>query len=252
MTQPNEDELRARFLANQAQVRSWMVNWDCHEIVWAEFPEAPVLTASLKESDEWWWHTNRAPWMRNHIWPLSARPRGESMPAVRAAWWFDTDHMFQELAIHVECVLDPEYLAEMLALGVHAAQLKGWLQEDTHTLHGNLYNALDQRPLDRNVWLSGRSGFVVFDFHRRHPLLTKEFQIQLELKPTTTARDGTPLNEYPVRRRRVGGWPVRRSGAAVSGEYPDEPPPGAAYSGALRRIFHAVDALGQASHLARW
>ncbi|AWS45921.1 hypothetical protein [Streptosporangium sp. 'caverna'] len=194
MRQPDEGELRARSLANEAQVRSWIADWNCPEIVWAEFPEEPVSTAFLEQDSEWWWNTSRIPWMRNQIWPLSADPSGESRPSVRAAWRFDSDYMFQELSIHVESILDPEYLAEMLALGVHAAALKGWQEEDAHSLYRHLYDALNHRPLSNSVLIKGRLGFVLFEFMRM-PFF-KEVRIMLRLTLTSTATDGTPLNEH--------------------------------------------------------
>jgi hypothetical protein len=144
--------------------------------------------------DEEQWLALHAPFMEEYHWLLEARPRARNISRVWAAWWFGAGHEFERLEIEFRSVADPQYLAENLAMGAHAAALKGWQPDDVRALYAWLLDGLDSRPMSDMVHGNKRTGFILFDLVRS-PLGSSEIAARLRMTLTTTTLDGTPLDD---------------------------------------------------------
>ena len=205
------DELRAKFLANREKVRSWVADWDCPEIAWLEVSAIP-LPWVVGEEGEQTWLEHQAPFMDQYQWLLEARPLARGVTHVRGDWRFAEGHEFERLEIHTRTVADPEYLAEILTLGVNAAALKGWTQADTQPVYEWLFEGFDRRPMENMVTGRHRSGFILLDFMRSPAVMVRagavvrpsrtEINVRLRLTLTTTDLGGSPLdsNGEPIPR----------------------------------------------------
>jgi hypothetical protein len=186
------DELRAKFIANREQVRSFITNWRCPEIEWPPFREIPSPWV-IPKGEEKHWLNDFAPSMDEYQWLLEARPVAEGISQVWASWWFGKGHAFERLQIEFRSYADPAYLAETLTWGAHAAALKGWREEDVHALHAWLFEGLDSRPINDAVRGQKRTGFILFELLRM-PAGQNEIGSRLSMTLTDTALDGTPLD----------------------------------------------------------
>ncbi|MBX6766472.1 MAG: hypothetical protein IRY90_04865 [Actinomadura rubrobrunea] len=187
-----EDEQRAKFLANRDKVRAWTEHWDCPEVQWPEFMDVPRpwIVAPGGEAD---WLRYHAPHMDEYWWLLEGRPVAQGLVQVLGIWWFGRNHEFDHLEIQFRSVLDPQYLAEKLALGAHAAALKGWHDSDAQKLYEWLLQGLETRPFGHGVSGKNRLGFVLCEFTRM-PTGDSTVFTKLKMTLTTTALDGTPLD----------------------------------------------------------
>ncbi|HET6299246.1 MAG TPA: hypothetical protein VFG33_38130 [Kribbella sp.] len=192
--QRDANELRGKFLANRDKVRSWTVGWQCPEVDWPAFREIPSPWV-VRRGEEPRWLERDAPFMGEYRWLLEARPRaGTGVTSVRGNWFFRERHEFERLEIEFQSVADPAYLAEKLALGAHAAALKGWQQDDVHGVHAWLFQGLDTRPIGDLVSGQHREGWILFELKRwPAPTTPNELKASLTMKPTTTTLDGSPL-----------------------------------------------------------
>lgn len=185
-------QLRARFVANREQVRSWTGRWDCPEVRWPEFSDVPspwvVLPAERED-----WLERHAPFLDAYRWLLEARPVATGVSRVVGNWEFGPGHTFERLHIEMRTFADPAYLAEKLALGAHAAQLKGWQDDDLPGLYEWLLQGMDSRPMADMVRGQRRSGFILFEVIRS-PHSHQEINAQLRMTLTDVALDGSPLN----------------------------------------------------------
>ncbi|MGK5531266.1 hypothetical protein [Streptomyces sp. URMC 129] len=184
--------LRARFLANREKVRSWFAGWECPEIEWPEFREVP-LPWVVARGEEQRWLEHHAPFMDTYLWLLQARSPQRGISQVRASWSFGAGHAFDRLEIGFRSWADPDYLAEKLALGAHAAALRGWREEDVRELHAWLFQGLDSRPMGDGVRGQKRIGFVLCHLVRA-PVSRTEIAARLRVTLTDTALDGSPLD----------------------------------------------------------
>ena len=175
------EELRAKYLANWEQVRSWVANWDCPEVAW---PDVPA--------------NHRRPFQDQYHWIVVGRPLTEGITEFTASWWFGGAHEFERLEIRTQTVADPGYLAERLATGVHAAALKGWGDADLQPFYEWLLEGLDSRPMTQGVKGRTRFGFVLVDLLRVASAMAPGIGVQLTVTLTDTALDGTPLGEDGV------------------------------------------------------
>lgn len=191
------DELRARFLANREQVRSWIGAWDIPEIVWTDdFNEVP-LPWLVSERDRKDWLKRHAPFMDRYDWLFLGRPLTPGVREVRALWEFEPVHRFARLDLTITSVCDPEYLAEKLALGVHHAGLKGWRDADVEPVYHWLIEGVATRPLNNGVNGSKRSGFVLLRF-TRFPTGDGDVMVRLTASVTDRALDGSLLDDDGV------------------------------------------------------
>jgi len=189
------NELRARFLANRNKVRSWTAEWHCPEVEWPAFREIPWPWVVHRGEEEQWLERH-APFMGEYRWLLEARPvAGTGVSQVGGHWFFGGGHKFERLEIEFQSVADPPYLAEMLALGVHAAGLEGWHQDDVQGLHVWLLEGLDSRPISDLVEGRRRTGVILFELRRRPaPAADNEIHARLTMTLTNTTLDGSPLD----------------------------------------------------------
>lgn len=132
-----------------------MSGWECPEVEFPEFSETPTPII-VRPGGEREWLKHRAPFMDEYYWLLDGRPLARGIGGVDASWWFGPEHAFQLLEIQFRSTPDPPYLAEMLALAVDAASLKGWQDEDIRPLYAWLLYAwlldgIDSRPLHEGV-----------------------------------------------------------------------------------------------------
>jgi hypothetical protein len=171
------DELRARYIANWEQVRSWVADWDCPEVAW---PDVPANQFSAGRGE--------------YHWLVVGRPLAEGITEFTGCWWFGAGQEFERLEIRTKTVADPQYLAERLATCVHAAGLKGWRDDDLQPLFEWLFEGLDTRPMSKGVTGRTRFGFVLIDIVRMPLFLTPGIGVQLTVTLTGTALDGTPLD----------------------------------------------------------
>jgi hypothetical protein len=191
------EDLRARYLANWHQVRSWVANWDCPEVAWPDVPANPFFTG---EEGERAWIEQHAPFQDEYHWIVVGRPLADGITEFTGSWWFGEGHEFERLEFRTNTVADPPYLAERLATGVHAAALKGWRDDDLQPLYEWLLEGLDTRPLTEGVRGRTRFGFVVVDLLRVPTVLAPGIGVQLTVTLTDTAFDGTPLDADGVAR----------------------------------------------------
>lgn len=190
--EPQMDELRRRFVANRDKVRSWPRDWGCAEIAW---PEVTALPSShWTEPVPPVWLEQRAPYLHRYYWLLQAEPRAEGIAYVRGNWWFGPGHRFEHLAIETRTVADPQYLAEILALGAAAAALKGWQPDDVHPLYDWLLEGIGTMPVGNRISGNHRMGFIRFDLVR-WGLSQTEIIVHLRIRLTDTDFEGRPLNE---------------------------------------------------------
>ena len=190
------DELRARYLANREKVRSWLADWDCPEVEWPPVEDVPS-SCGVGRGGAARWLDRHAPFLQEYRWFLEGRPRAEGVSQAWAWWQFGAGHEFERLEVEFRSYADPPYLAEKLALAADAAALKGWRRDgdDVQALYAWLLEGLDSRPMDEMVHGNKRTGFVLFDILRSpHP--TNEVSARLRMTLTTTALDGTPLDEH--------------------------------------------------------
>jgi len=185
-------QLRDRFVANREQVRSWTGRWDCPEVRWPEFTDIPSPWV-VPPGDEQDWLDRHAPFLDGYQWFLQAQPVAQGVSQVVATWSFAERHAFERLDIEMRTFADPRYLSEKLALGAHAAQLKGWQDEDLRGLFEWLLQGLDSRPISDMVRGQRRSGFILFEI-LRSPHSQQEITARLRMTLTDVALDGSPLN----------------------------------------------------------
>ncbi|AQZ63386.1 unnamed protein product [[Actinomadura] parvosata subsp. kistnae] len=188
----NRDQPLAKYLSNRERVRSWITGWDCPEIDWPGLEEIPHPWGLPRGSEEKWLRRH-GPFPGEYRWLLEARPLTPDISQVWAVWQFDGDHQFDRLEIEVRCVPDPVYLAEKLTLAAHAADLKGWQEQDQHALYDWLIEGLDSRPLSEGVRGQKRAGFILFALTRM-PIGSATLSANLRMTLTDTALDGSPLN----------------------------------------------------------
>lgn len=186
------DALREKFLANRERVRSWIGGWDCPEVEWPELAEIP-LPWVVRQADERMWLKRHAPFMNEYAWILEARPVAQGVSQVVAHWQFGEGHEFDRLDIDFRSFADPPYLSEKLALGAHAAGLKGWQEGDLQGVYAWLFEGIDSRPMGEMVRGQHRSGFILFQL-TRWPHSRTEINVRLRMTLTGTALDGTALN----------------------------------------------------------
>lgn len=186
------DELRAKFVANREKVRSWTARWECPEVEWPAFPEVPrPWLVSPREQGRWM--DLHAPFMDEYQWFLEGRPVAQGVAEVWARWEFGAGHEFECLTIHFRSVLDPDYLAEKLALGIQAAALKGWQDDDVHGLYDWLREGVNHCVGSGMVRGTHRTGFLVSEMTCAAVSRT-EVITEARTTLTDTALDGTPLN----------------------------------------------------------
>ncbi|MFI6740347.1 hypothetical protein ACIBI9_46120 [Nonomuraea sp. NPDC050451] len=188
----NTDQLLAKYLSNREKVRSWISGWDCPEIDWPGSDEIPHPWGLPRGSEEQWLQRH-GPFPGEYHWLLEARPLTPDISQVWAIWRFGEEHIFDQLEIEFRCVPDPGYLAEKLTLAAHAADLKGWREEDKRALHDWLLDGLDSRPLGEGVRGQKRTGFILFGLTRL-PVDATTISAHLRMTLTDTALNGSPLN----------------------------------------------------------
>lgn len=191
---PDVDALRTKFVDNLEKVRSFVDGWDIPEVEWPEVDAVPLPWA-VPRRDERSWLEQQAPLLNEYWWLLEARPVAEGVSQVVATWQFGEGHEFDHLNIEIRSVADPEYLAEKLALGVHAAALRGWQgAEDLQDLHAWLLEGIGSEPLGEMLRGQQRTGFILFSL-TRVPLSRTQLAVRLHMTLTGTALDGTPLDD---------------------------------------------------------
>ncbi len=156
-------ERRAKFIANRERVRSWIGDWEFPEVEWLDFCDFPDDWRTLAKDPMWLEHYGPVMDEYEYMWTLEARPVTPGITEAVATWQFGKGHRFDYLEIEIRGVPDPTYLAEKLALGVHAAALEGWQEEDLQGLHTWLSAAIDSCPMDYPVRGQRRSGSVMFE-----------------------------------------------------------------------------------------
>ncbi|HZG91528.1 MAG TPA: hypothetical protein VEZ42_15055 [Pseudonocardia sp.] len=186
------DAARAMFIANREQVRSWLAGWDFPEVSWPPVPSVPSSWAVL-EGQEQAWLERHAPFLSEYWWLLEATPTTSGITSVHCSWWFGQEHRFERLEIRTRTAADPPYLAEKLALGVHAAALRGWSEGDVQDVHGWLLELIDERPMSLGVRAKNRLGHVLAEA-TRFPHSRTEIDMHLVVTETDTALDGSPLS----------------------------------------------------------
>lgn len=186
------DELRAKFVANREKVRSWTERWECPEVEWPAFSEVPgPWIIPPREQNSWLDH--HAPFMDEYRWLLEARPVAEGVSELWALWEFGAGHEFECLTIRFRSFLDPAYLAERLAMGIRAADLKGWQDDDVHGvydwLHGGVHGCTDSSM----VRGKHRTGFLSCEMTCA-AVSSTEVSTETRITLTNTSLDGVPLN----------------------------------------------------------
>lgn len=186
------DELRARFVANREKVRSWTDRWDCPEVEWPPFPEVPQPWSVLLGEQERWLQRH-APFAEEYSWLLEARPVTVGISELRGVWEFGAGHAFERLTIRFRSVLDPEYLAEKVALGIAAAELDGWQEEDVRGLYDWVGDGVGRCRRSGMVRGTIRVGFVRAELTCA---VVGRTEVVTEVVTTLTdaGLDGTPLN----------------------------------------------------------
>ncbi|WFE40278.1 hypothetical protein [Micromonospora sp. WMMD998] len=190
-------DLRAKFLANREQVRSWLDAWEIPEIAWTdEFDEIPAPWAVI-ERDRKRWLKDHAPHLDVYHWMFVGRPLTPGVRTVRALWHFGSGHRFEKLDVTITSVCDPGYLAEKLTLAVHRAALKGWQEEDAQPVYQWLVEGVNTRPLDNAVRGNKRLGFVLLHF-TRFPTSDGDVVVSVTAVETDRAMDGSLLDANGV------------------------------------------------------
>ncbi|WP_039932190.1 hypothetical protein [Streptomyces viridochromogenes] len=185
-------ELRAKYIANREKVRSWRTRWDCPEVEWPRFPHVPLpWVVRPDEQDRWLKHT--APHMDAYEWVLPARPLARGVSELQARWGFHQGHEFEGLTIRFRSVLDPDYLAERISLGIHAAALEGWRDDDLHSLYDWLREGVTHCTNSGMVTGTHRSGFLLFKITCA-VLSRTEISTEVRTTLTDTSLDGAPLH----------------------------------------------------------
>lgn len=82
---------------------------------------------------------------------------------VVAEWQFSADHEFEALELRIDCLGDPDYLAEKLSLAAGAAAFPGWQPGDLASLRAWIRDMTDMQPHSKPVGAYKRLGFVLFD-----------------------------------------------------------------------------------------
>jgi hypothetical protein len=186
------DELRAKFVANREKVRTWTSRWDCPEVEWPAFDEVPHPWVVLPR-ERGQWLERHAPFLDEYRWLLEARPVANGVHEVSGQWEFGPGHAFQRLTLRFRSVLDPEYLAEKLALGIHAAGLKGWQDDDVHGMYDWLLEGTRHCANSGAVRGKHRTGFLLNEMSCLS-ISRSEVITETRTTLTDTALDGTPLN----------------------------------------------------------
>lgn len=186
------DELRAKFIANREKVRSWTTRWDCPEVEWPAFSEVP-FGWSIPARGQDRWLDRHAPYMDEYRWLLEARPVAEGVNELWGLWEFGAGHEFECLTIRFRSFLDPDYLAEKLALGIRAAALKGWQDDDVHDLYDWLREGVNQCTDSGMVRGRHRTGFLLSVMTCA---VVSHTEVSTEVRTTLTNTDlgGTSLN----------------------------------------------------------
>ncbi|MFE0876545.1 hypothetical protein ACFW4X_17050 [Streptomyces smyrnaeus] len=188
------DALRAKFVANRETVRSWTARWECPEVEWPPFDEVPgPWVVAPRERKRWL--EQHAPFLDTYRWLLEARPVAGGVNQLVAEWEFGAGHEFQQLTIRFRSVLDPDYLAEKLALGIHAAALKGWQDDDVHDLYDWLLEGVNQCVGAGGVRAQYRTGFLLTEMSCG-AVGPKEVITTTRTSLTDTALGGAPLNSH--------------------------------------------------------
>ncbi|MFJ7906964.1 hypothetical protein [Kitasatospora sp. NPDC096204] len=185
------DEARAKFIANREKVRSWTGRWECPEVDWPAFEEVPSPWLVLPRERDRWLDLD-APFMERYDWLLEATPRANGVDELWALWEFGAGHEFERLTIRFRTVLDPEYLAEKLALGIEAAAFDGWQDGDAQSAYDWLCEGIGSLVGSGMVRGKHRLGFVLLEMTcaavGRTTVIT-----ELRASLTTTSLDGRPL-----------------------------------------------------------
>ncbi|WP_030244906.1 hypothetical protein [Streptomyces sp. NRRL S-350] len=185
------DAGRAKFIANEEKVRSWPGRWDCPEVAWPDFEEAlGPGPGRPRERDRWL--DLHAPFLERYDWLLEAVPRANGVHELGALWEFGAGHGFDRLTIRFRSVLDPEYLAEKLALGIEAADLKGWQDGDTQSAYEWLCEGVGGLVGSGMVRGKHRVGFVLLELTCAAVGGT-DVITELRVSLTTTSLEGRPL-----------------------------------------------------------
>ncbi|MFE1442643.1 hypothetical protein [Streptomyces sp. NPDC058739] len=185
------DEPRAKFVANRDKVRAWQQRWDCPEVAWPPLTETP-FPYEIAPWDLADWLERRAPHLERYEWLLEARPVARGVEALTGHWEFGAGHRFEQLRVEFRSALDPDYLAEKLALGIRAADLLGWREEDVHGLYDWLHEGVSRVVGTGMVRGRHRSGFLM---NALTCVAVSRTEVITEVRTTLTdtAMDGTPL-----------------------------------------------------------
>ncbi|MEV0005380.1 hypothetical protein AB0H28_24260 [Micromonospora sp. NPDC050980] len=193
----SKPDLRAKFVANREQVRSWLEAWEIPEIVWTdEFNEIPAPWVVVERDGKSWLRDN-APVVDAYHWMFVGRPLTPGVRKVQALWHFGAGHRFEKLELTITSVCDPGYLAEKLTLAVHHGRLEGWRQEDAQPLYQWLVEGVNTRPLDNAVRGNKRLGFILLSF-TRFPTGDGDVAVSLTAVETDRALDGSLLDDNGV------------------------------------------------------
>ncbi|XKK39371.1 hypothetical protein HFP72_34750 [Nocardiopsis sp. ARC36] len=187
------DGLRAEFVANRERVRSWPGRWGCGEVEWPPFHEIPrpwVVPPRKRKR----WLERHAPFLEEYEWRLEATPVAEGVNALQAVWAFGGGHGFKELTIRLGSYFDPDYLAETLALGIGAAGLRGWKDDDVHGVYTWLRDGARHclSPGSGAVRGQHRTGFLLCSMSCL-AISSTDVVTEVRVTLTGTALDGAPL-----------------------------------------------------------
>ncbi|MGC0327677.1 hypothetical protein RKD23_000667 [Streptomyces sp. SAI-170] len=185
------DELRARFEANRDKVRSWQGRWEIPEVEWSPVEDTPFSWIVLPRQQRQWLR-DHAPHLKRYEWIVEARPVAEGIGEVWGHWEFSEGHRFERLTLHFRSVLDPDYLAEKLALGIGAAELKGWRDEDLQGVYEWLGQGLTDVAGSGGIRGQHRAGFLL-NAMTCFAISRTEVVTEVRTTLTDTSMDGTPL-----------------------------------------------------------
>jgi hypothetical protein len=87
------EELRAKFVANREQVRSWVADWHFPEVTWPAVPALPSPWSAIEQNEKWWFEDPESSMAAVYDWVLDARPRTESIGRVKCLWRFRRGHV---------------------------------------------------------------------------------------------------------------------------------------------------------------
>ncbi|MFD6329534.1 hypothetical protein ACFWGI_08220 [Streptomyces niveus] len=184
--------LRAKFVANRDKVRAWTSRWECPEVEWPTVSAIPLPWLVMPGGEEQWLDIH-APFMDAYQWHLEARPVADGVGQLQATWEFGAGHEFRKLTIRFRSVYDPGYLAEKLSLGIQAAALKGWQDDDRHSIYNWLCEGLDEVDPGSMVRGNHRSGFLLSEF-RCSWVNSPEVTTEVATTITNTSLNGAPLD----------------------------------------------------------